>query len=497
MQAVISRSVVRGGALLLAMVLPLGFAGAQDACKINDGGEFQLTGARNYITMAANPKYPSEVPKYLANSIKILSERPEKIKNQAGRHYLLLRTYAQWMAQDVGYTVRRGDIGFTDNPNGMHNMLLAIDSSYNAIVSMLPECKTTVSPYLDRFVTEVFNKAVTALQDEQLDSAVYYSRLAMDIMPTDPRPWNVMASVYQSKEPPDMDSARIAMRKVIELAGSDTLYTAIAQQHRYNMAIMAIETASKDGPNKDASMKEARSLLEAFLKVEPGEPRASQALGRVFTMSGDTAAVTALYRDMTSNPDRFTDMQLFEAASGAAAVERDAEAALLFDAGLRKNPNHLLGLINAANVYFNLRQADKMGPLAKRLLEIDPNSRDAHQIYAGYWQIRQREETDSLKRREYADSTLAAITARDDLNPQVQIMRSGKAGENYAVEGVVLNISDKEASYTMKFEFLDATGKVVDTKDVPVGPIAGSSSVSFNVMVAAPDAVAFRYAKLQ
>ena len=58
MQARMSKYVVQGA--LAALALPLsGVAFAQDACKINDGSPYQLAGARNYVTMAANAKYPS------------------------------------------------------------------------------------------------------------------------------------------------------------------------------------------------------------------------------------------------------------------------------------------------------------------------------------------------------------------------------------------------------------------------------------------------------
>ncbi len=496
MQARMSKYVLKGSALIAA-ILPLGIAGAQETCKINDGSPYQLAGARNYVTMAANPKYPAEVPKHLANAIKVLTDDPEKIKNPAGRHLLLLRTYAQLMqGEGATYVVRRGDIGFSSNPDGEHNMLMAIDSSYNALVAIMPQCKDRASPYRDRFVSEVFNKAVQALQDEQLDSAVYFSQQTMLVSPKDARPWNVLASVYQMQEKPD--SAKIAMLKVIELAGGDSTYKSIAQQHRYNMAILALNAADgQEGSAKSASIAEARSFLDKYLEIDPGNPLASQALGRALMLSGDTAAVSELYRGMTSDPEKFTDMQLFEAASGAAAAGRDEDAATLFEAGIKKNPYHRLGLLNASNIYFSMRNADKMEPLVKRLLEIDPNGKSILTTYAGYWQLRQRATDNDVEKKAAVDSTLAVLKAIDELSPSVEILRAGKSGDNFSVEGSVINAGDKEVSYTMKLEFLDASGQVVTTRELPVGPIAGSSAVAFNVLVEDAKAVAFRYAPLK
>lgn len=496
MQARMSKYAVR--AALLALALPFtGVAIAQDACKINDGSPYQLAGARNYIVTAGQPKFPTEVPKLLANALQVLTNDPAKIKNEPGRHYLLLRAYALLLTGGThGYVVQRGDIGLTTNPDGEHNILMAIDTSYTALITAMPQCKERAAPYRERFVTEVFNKAVQALQDEQLDSAVYYSRQTLTVSPRDPRPWNVLVSVYQGRS--QEDSAEYAMKRVIELAGDDSTYLRVAQQHRYNLAILALNEADgKEGAAKDALVKEARVYLDAYLKFEPGDPRATQALGRALTISGDTAAVTALYKDMTANPGRFTDIQLFEAASNAAAAKRDADAALLFEAGLGKNPYHRLGLLNSANIYFAMNNAEKMGPVVTRLLEIDPNSPGVLNSYAGYLQLRQRAETDPAKRKVLGDSLVAIMTARNDLNPKVEIIRTSKDGNNYQVDGSVINGTETEKSYTMKIEALDEKGAVVATKEVPVGPIPGNGAVNFSAKIEAPKAVAFKYAPIR
>lgn len=497
MQAWMSRNAVKGA--LVALALPLsGVASAQDdACKINDGSPYQLAGARNYVTMAANAKYPSEIPKHLNSAVKVLTDDPAKIKNEAGRHFLLLRTYAQIMQLDGSkYVVRRGDIGLSANPDGTHNILMAIDTSATALLAAMPQCKDRVEPYRARWVTEVFNKAVQALQDEQIDSAVYYSHQTLLVSPRDPRPWNVLVSVYQSRN--QMDSARTAMLKVLELAGDDTTYLKVAQQHRYNLAILDLNAADTlQGAAKDASVKAARAMLDTYLKLEPGDPRATQALGRALTISGDTAAVAALYRDMIASPDRFTAVQLFEGASNAAATNRNEDAAKLFAAGLAKSPYHRIGLMNAANVYFATRDASGMEPIVKRLVEIEPNSQNVRHVYAGYWQILQRAETDAAKKKAFADSTLAALKIRDELSPRVDISRANSDGTNYLIDGSVTNGGDKEQSWTLKFELLDDKGTVVGTREVPVGPIGPGSAAPFSVKVEAPKATGFRYAPLK
>jgi len=254
---------------------------------------------------------------------------------------------------------------------------------------------------------------------------------------------------------------------------------------------------SDSGEAKDKGIKAGRALLEDYLKESPGEAAATQALGRALRLSGDTAAVKAIFGDMVSNPDRFTDIQLFEAASNAAASGRDAEAAKLFEGGLKKNPYHRVALLNLSNVLFQLKDAERLGPVSLRLIEVDPNSADTWRMHAGYWQLRQRAETDAVRKKAFGDSTLAAIGARDKVNPRVTVFLAAKSGTSYQVQGTVNNESEKPGSWTIKFELLDVAGAVVATKDVAVGPVDPGSSATFSLKVEAPKAIAYRYAPVK
>ncbi len=466
-------------------------------CEINDSSPYQINGARQYVLAAANSRKADEVPKHLANAIRVLTDNPEKIKNEPGRQYLLLRTYAQYLqADNAQYVVKRGAVGFTTNPQGNHNLLLAVDSAATVVERLMPQCRETVSPYRVRFFTDILNKSVAAMTADRNDSASYFAHMALQVSGSDPRPWNVLSAVYQKQNFPD--SAMLAMSKVIELSGSDTLFKKVKQQSRYNLAVLKLTLAEQaKGEERDREIKQGRTLLEDYLKDSPGEANATQALGRALRLSGDTAAVQAILGDMVDHPERFTDVQLFEAASNASAAGKDREAAGLFESGLKKNPYHRIALLNLSNVLFQLKDAERMGPVTTRLIEVDPNSPDAWRMHAGYWQLRQRAETDAAKKKAYGDSTLAAISRRDNVNPRITVFLAGKAGNSYQLQGSVNNETDKPGSWTIKFELLDAKGAVVGTKDVAVGPIDGGGSTTFTVKVDAPTAIAYRYGPLK
>ena len=495
MKAIAWQRLISASALVLTV--PYVAQSQQSACKINDSSPFQVNGAKQYVTMAANSRKADEIPKHLANAIRVLTDNPEKINNEAGRQFLLVRTYSQWLSRDgASYVMKRGELGFTANRDAPQNLLLALDSAVSTVERLLPDCASTVRPYRAKFALEIYNKSVTAMTADQNDSSVYYAKLALQVASTDPRPWNVLSAVYQKQN--KMDSAVIAMDRVIALSGTDSTYKKVKQQSRYNLAVLRLQNAEQaTGDAKDQDIKKARSLLEDYLKEAPGEAAATQALGRAMRLSGDTAAVASVFAEMVKNPEKFTADQLFEAASNAAAAGRDKDAVMLFENGLKKNPNHRIALLNLSNVLFQLKDTERMGPVSDRLITIDPNNPDTWRMHAGYWQLRQRAETDAAKNKAYGDSTLAAIKSRDAVNPKVTVFLAGRTGTAFQIQGNLSNESEKAASYTLKFELLDEAGAVVSAKDVAVGPVDAGASSSFSLKVEGAKIAAYRYAPVK
>lgn len=482
---------------IAAMGMPLP-AVAQGACEINESSPFQVNGAKQYILTAANSRRADEVPKHLQNAIRVLTDDPSKIKNDAGRQYMLIRAYSQWLQRDgASYVMTRGQVGFTQNLSGPHNLLLALDSAATALEGAMPQCREKVRPYRSQFLAEILNKSIAAMGAERNDSAAYFANLSLQVAGSDPRPWNVLSAVYQKTN--KLDSAMIAMQQVISLSGSDSLYAKVKQQSRYNLAVMKLTTAeaAAEGATRDTEIKEARALLDAYLKDSPGDANAAQALGRAVRLSGDTAAVAAIFSDMLRSPDKFTADQLFEAASNAAATSHDADAAKLFENGLKKNPNHRIALLNYANVLFTLKDTDRMAPVVRRLLDVDPNYDRGYRLMAGLWQLRARAESDAAKKKSANDSILFYLDRQTKTNPRVDITLARASGTSYQLQGTVNNEGTASGSWTMKLELLDAMGAVVASKDVAIGPVEAGGNTTFSVKLDAPKAVAYRYAPLK
>ncbi|MDQ6612341.1 MAG: FxLYD domain-containing protein [Gemmatimonadota bacterium] len=472
---------------------------AQDAAskcdEINDGSPFQLKGAGTYIVFIANPKKEDETKRHMKSAIGLLTTDADKIKNETGRQYLLLRLYNAYLGTGAPFVAKRGDLGYATNTDGTENLLMAIDTAVTYLEANVPTCKAVFRPYRDKYFGEFLNKAIAAMKANNVDSTKFYVRMAQSLSPNDPRTWNVLTAVYNTEN--KQDSAVYTMNKVIELSGNDPVYKAVRQQARYNIAVLTLNDAdAMQGEAKTAGLVKAKALLEAYLKDSPDDTNAKQALARTLTASGDTAAIANIFADMVDHPEKFTWIQLFEAASNASNARRDADAIKLFNNGLALNPYHRDALFNLANALFALKDADRMLPTVQRLLAVDPNNGNAVRLYAGAWQVRRQAEKDKAKGNAMTDSILYWLDREKKLDPRVNVSSAVATAKNYVVRGTVENTGASTASYTMKFQFLDKDGKALASKDVTVGPVAAGASASFSATVEMPGIIAYKYAPI-
>jgi tetratricopeptide (TPR) repeat protein len=490
-----SRTWLLGGLLMgLAAGAGAGAPLAAQECKINDGSPYQLGGAKQYLVQVASRGRDDEKVGHLQNATRLLTTNPEKMrKNEVGRQFLLARAYSSWLDNgNAEYVMRRGDLGMEENPDGTHNLLLAIDSAVRSVIAARPECEAEVDKYRAVHYSRVLNRAVGALNEGAADTAIFYARLSQQVNATDPRSWNVMSAAYGSKQ--QMDSSMMAMGQVIELAKDDTAFTEVVQQARYNLAVLTIdEAAGLEGSARDAMIDKAKGLLDDYLAISPDDPSAKQALGRLAAATGDTAAIANIFADMKNNPDNYTAIQLFEAGAAAASAGQDGDAITLIENGLVKNPNHRDALYNIANIYMSADEPEKMLATAMKLTEIAPNDPLHWQLVAGAWQVKRNTFEEDADRKAASDSIIAYIGKRDAVSPRVQIMVARNTGEKYEFVGSITNSGTDAASGTLIVEFLAADGTVVETIEQAFADLKSGGQAQVRLEVENADVEAYRY----
>ena len=490
----------RGMSLVLALSGTVaGSAEAQKAsCKVNEGGPFQLTSARVYLNKATDRGGKAdERPKHLRNSIQVLTENAEKIGNPVGRHMLLGKTLYYWTREPkMSMTPTRGSLGYTTNPNAPQDILAAIDSSFDYVEAEAPGCADSLRVFRRQLGVGLYNAGIKAFQENQLDSASRLVERSLVILPNSVPAYNVLLNIATRKN--DTTAVGVQTRRIMELSAGDTSAAVkkVRQQAMYNFAIYLIGQAESGSSDKQAKYAEARQLLQGYLTEVPGDPNAQQALARIASASGDTTAVTAIYGDMMANPGRFTDIQLFEAASGLAMAKKYEDAAKLYEAGLQSNPYYRDALFNLATVYYERKDYKSMVPIANRLVQVDPSNPDNWRQLAAAYQGLMRDTKDAKLKKAHQDTLIRYLQKSDSMPVKVSFSEFRHAGSKHTLAGMIENRGKKPGNYTLKVEFVDKQGNVVATEQAVVGPVAPNQTVPFSVQTDRAGIVAFRYAPI-
>src|SRR5688572_2654946 len=496
--------------LLTASVLPAMAQG--EACRIDYGKPGQVKDALKAVETSEVIGKPEDKRKNFTKAITLLTKEPEKVKvNQMGADMVHGRALIDLAAlPDMPATVRRGDLGYTASPDATIDLLVTADSLLDVVETAMPACKTETEGWRRGPYSVLVNDAVNLYNAQQLDSAekvVRRSLMIYDNYPVSYFGYNILGNIQQSKE--DTPAAIVSFRKVADLMKGDT---SIVEERKTTVLLVAqlmIDQSEKvDSGARAAAMNEVVTYLQEYLKEFPGDMKAQSAIATAQLKSGDIAAARRLFDEMLANPDKYTDLNLLEAGVGAARASQNAMAAQLFEAGLKKNPYSRDGLFNLATIYSDtaLGKVNQMPEILKRLNEVDPENPDNAQLAALYWQARARALRAPAEGKDLPDPAAVAFKAANDSllfyyerfqNAKTKVtfnLFSHDEGR-HVLAGAIENRGDEEKSYTLKLEFMDATGKVIDTREVAVEGVRGKSSKPFRVeLTDKPGVAAFKYA---
>jgi tetratricopeptide (TPR) repeat protein len=495
-------------AMLAALTLGGAQAGAQAAaaeCKVDTEKPGQLKTAKNALTRAIAGI--GDASKSASEAIKELEKNGAKIRgqNEAGYNMVLGQAYAWYLArQGQPHVVRRGDIGYTTEPDAMIDLLTAADSAFDAVERIAPGCASETDDYRRPAWAPLVNAAAELINNDQLDSATQLIRRADVIYQASPHTSYFSAIIAQKRN--DLPAAIAANKRTMEMitaeqAAKDEGTGQIRNQVMYNYAVLlASQAEAQTGDQQKATAREAVAAYKAFLDAYPSDEQRTSAqagMGRMLAALGDTAAVASVFSEMLADPSKYTDSQLLEGGTNAFNASRFDAAAKLFEAVLQRNPYYRDALFNLANTYWSQKAWDKMMPVAQRLTQVDPNNEDAWQLlaiaYKGRGDIAKAAKNLALERAMY-DTAVKSVERKNALTSRLAFTQFAHDGPKHTLRGTVENTSAKAATYTVRFEFLDKDGKPVAAKDVTVGPVEPKKTAPFVVEVNQAGIVSFRYA---
>ena len=530
--ALFGRYFLAGGALVVA-ASTLGAQATAPAQKCDIGDVMKGNTARATLSfgVAQQATGTPNAATQLKNVVKLV-ELPEKSGDEpVGRAYVLGEALSLWLNQPgVKPIAKRGDLGFTVNPEGTIDIVGTLDSVFKVVEAAKPNCSDNTAYYRGghKYYLDVANGAINSLNADKLDSAEYYATQANRLYPASPYGLMVLGSVAAKRN--DNAKAIDFWTKAAEVAGRDTSYRDVRRQMLANAGSTYLNQAqTATGAARAEAARKAADLYAQLIAV-PGTRGSYMYGGRqnyqtALLLAGDTAAFVKSYAGLLANPSAYEYQDLLNSAVNAARTNKPADAAKLFEGTLAQNPYSRDALFNLAVTYLALEQNDKVSPIATRLVALDPANPENYNLgaraYLALAKVAQTAKKTAVAAA-YNDSTLTWYTKGNKLPIEVSFNEFSPSESQVIIGGTVLDRRDKvdaEAatarpakgkaaakpaakSYppkavVLKFEALDKTGNAIGSETVTTEALTPGKEAKFSVKIAAPNAMAYRYTVVQ
>lgn len=509
--------------LVLSASVTLAARAQQTQCSIDENkfakDVFNLQRARS-------AKTPEDAAKALKAAVQDLSSKND---NPVERNYMLGQALALWIAQpNVNDIAKRGDIGYTTNPEGTIDLAAAVDTAFTAVETAKPECAAQISGpngiRRNEGWVKVANAAVQAINADQVDSAETLAKRSLELYKS-AIGYNILANVAQKRG--NTRDAIDQYNKFIAAAQGDTTLAENRRQALLLVGNLATDAAQKaSAADKAQYVADAKAAYEALQKEGDAHSAelAQQGLSRIALVAGDTAALKASYQAQLANPSGYNYNQLVAAAVAAAQVNDGASATKLFQAAYQLNPYHRDVLANLAIMYVKQDSGDKALPFITRLVSVDPSNGENYRLFAFAYAGMQKRlmaeakelgkkanatKNSRLKRalidsaritddsiRKVTDLALRYNNMADSLPVKVTFSEFTPKDTSATLSGTIANNGDQAKTYTIKVDFLDKDGKVISSGQASVGPVNAKSEGKFTVTGTGAGITAFRYAPI-
>lgn len=472
-----------------------------DACKMESVHSGDVKDAYNTVTVLQLGKSkPDDAKKKLSDAVEDLTKKDDYGDDQLQRDFVLGSALVMWYEQPGQAPVAKGsDLGFKNGGDANVDLLKKADSLFTAVEKASPACKGQTEYYRQKPWAQMINEVGPLINSKNLDSAQALLNKSLVIYRDSPFSYYFQGQIAQQKE--DWKGAREAFAKASqlaspEMAAKDSNIANVREFSEFAQAFAAFRQAQGlSGDQQKAAMKEAAGLYRQYLKDFPNGPNAQPAqagLTAALQTAGDTESLTAVWSDMAANPSNYKPEQLFDAGVQAYSAEKYDQAVKLMELGEQGNPYLRPGLFNLANAYWKNNQFDKMVPVARKLVEIDPDNPDNYQLLAIGYQGLGKAATDPKQQKAYSDSVSKYVVASDKIPVKVSFSSFTHDSTKATLEGTVENLGAKPKNVALSVQFLDKTGKVVDTQTASLS-LKPNASAPFTLTANGAGVVAYKY----
>ena len=470
---------------------------------------------------------PAAAATALKNTVKTL-DTPDKADDPTARAMLLGQTLSLWLGQpNIGYTPKRSTLGFTSNPEATIDLPSTVDSLFRVVETAKPVCAKQTTDFRQYAYRESANSAINALNAQKNDSAEFYATQVTRLYPASPYGPMILGSVASAKG--DNAKALQLWSQSATNAAADTSYRDVRRQMLNNIGLTYLKEAnSASGTARQGAARKAAEAYGQLIEV-PGTTGGYLHTGRTnmqnaLLLEGDTAALVKSYQPLLAASASYDYTDLLNSAVNAARAMKSADAAKLFEATLTKNPYSRDALYNLAVVYLTLEQNDKVAPIVKRLVEVDPANSENYNLAArAYLALSKAARTakNTTGAAAYNDSTVSWFNRGTKVQSEVVFTEFSPSEKQAVLGGTVTDRRDKAETgaaaapapargaktkakapasktfvpkpVTVNFEALDATGAVVGKGSTTTDALTPGKSASFKVTIQGANVAGYRY----
>ena len=402
---------------------------------------------------------------------------------------------------------------------------VGVDTAFTKAQELAPACEIDISQYRQNSWAKLGQAGVEMQRAGDFDSAMVQFRDATTLFRGLPHVYTNLGVMFANLKPPKEDSAAVYFEKALAIAQADTSLSddrnAVAQNlaiiyQRLNKNAEAIAMWRKymgwkqeeKKARADAFRKAGKADSAALVENAPPDAEAQKSLAAAFRAAGMVdsadaleAAIVGMYSKM--NLDSLDVQDLMSVGILAFNKSNYPDAEVAFARAVKRNPWSRDARYNLANSYFAMARsagdsAEALRKLAKgkptdaqkalladtvkldaeakaantklveevtKLLEVEPlNEGNLRLLAQG-----QR----GLKLNDAVYKTAETLVALP-FSVEVTMFQMGQAGAKWAGEATGRSPMDaagkaiKTVPITLVLEFIDLTGKVIDTKEVTV-----------------------------
>ncbi|MBK9549547.1 MAG: tetratricopeptide repeat protein [Gemmatimonadetes bacterium] len=360
--------------------------------------------------------------------------------------------------------------------------LVGADTAFTKATENAPDCAEEIKGYRQRAWQPLLTGAAEAMKASKNEEALTLFREAAIISRDYPQGFYNTGILFANTDKPDSAAHYFAL--AVEKSGNDPRLAKDKLSAIVNLASMY-----------QAMDKHAEAVVQfrKFLAVEPNDAQVKKAMASSLRLSGQAEEASKIESAMLTSAladGSATANDLMQMGVNLFQDKKYPEAADAFGKALEKEPYFRDALFNLANVYLAEKNGPKLVETAQKLLAMEPlNTINMKLLGEGY-----RAANDQTKLIETVEKLVGVPT-----NVSIDNFQARKDGAKMVATATGLEATTPggkplpAVAKTLTFEFLDATGTVVATKEVAVPALKAGATHPIEFEVTGANIHGWRY----